>query len=187
MQVYCARRWLGAMEKAFPGADIITCPPTDAAKMNDSLGKLFSRPGLWVINLHGLVGIAGFYGADTDDMEALTTAMLPEQLAALDLSQTAVFVEGCNLPESGMLDAFLAAKAAVVVGADGVQLGGTDEPNGVDWLAKNFWENLCRGLSAGEALTKAKRNWRLWLTFNGWRARRFRVYLGSPKWRLTCG
>jgi tetratricopeptide (TPR) repeat protein len=126
------------------------------------------RARFLLFNLHGTLESCYWYGQKdaTYPLEypLFPIALGPENLSEVDLTGAIVFTEACygahildKSPEDALALHFLRRGAACVVGANHIAYGASEPPlTGADLLARYFWLYLESGLSAGEALARAR-------------------------------
>ncbi len=166
---YSASVWRGAARAVFgaigaPQALRLSPPLTHREwSLPDAAG-----PRLRYFNLHGVPGSPNWFGQRHPNYPgayphfpvALRAEEVPLAPGAVVLSEACY---GAHIqsrsPSDSVALAFLSKGALAFVGATGVAYGGLagGQLFAADLLARRFWESLCRGLSAGEALMVAKR------------------------------
>jgi hypothetical protein len=167
---YAANIWKEASHEVFepigPENDLYTSPPLSAANAPDAHKLEFSY-----FNLHGVEDGADWFG-QRDLADGLDGPTFPLALRPIDVlgdgsapSPKFVFTEACYganilekaVPDAAMCLRFLDSGALALVGSTKISYGSVSTPLiGADLLGRLFWENLLIGLSAGEALRRAK-------------------------------
>ena len=167
---YTASIWRKASVAVFrsigePGA-MMTSPPIDAP----TLPAAAMRPtAVSYYNLHGIADAPEWFGQRdpvSDSQAALEypVALRPEDVVNSGRSPRVVFSEACygahvidkNI-ELALSLKFLASGSHAFVGSTKISYGSITPPLiAADLLGRHFYENLNRGLPAGEALRQAK-------------------------------
>ncbi|MFN8482793.1 MAG: C25 family cysteine peptidase [Anaerolineae bacterium] len=166
---YTASVWRHAARAVFSVLDapknLRMSPPLDHSHAPAMQGDRF---GVAYFNLHGLKDDAGWYGQRDPllaaDYAAFPLAMHPDRLAADGRRRLIVFSAACyggyvtdKRAAESMALRLLQTKAAAFVGSTALAYGGLSETLlAADLLAIHFWRGLLAGLSAGEALRRAK-------------------------------
>jgi hypothetical protein len=148
-----------------PGA-LFTSPPVEAGALPAAAG---APSRLSYFNLHGIADGPEWFGQRDPmrDKQAETefpVALRPEDVVNGGRAPRIVFTEACyganvfdKTAENALCLKFLASGTHAVVGSTKVSYGSVTPPLiGADLLGRLFWEGLNQGLSAGEALRRAK-------------------------------
>lgn len=156
-------------------ADLWVSPPKSIGtkQVNGPENQSLPLAQLGYFNLHGLKDVAEWYG-QRDPVEVskgpdYPVALHPEDIQGFSESDRAyqvVFSEACygaHIQGKTVVDSvalkFLAAGTQAFVGSTCMAYGSITQPlSAGDLLAKSFWGYLRDGLSAGDALLRAKIN-----------------------------
>ncbi len=142
---------------------LITSPPNEADRI-----KLLPNTRLGYFNLHGVPDSCEWFGQrdpkNTVEGPEYPIALHPKDISNGGKAPQVVFSEACygaNIYQKSVDEAlalkFLASGSIAVVGSTVVSYGSVNLPlNAADLLGKAFWENYKEGLTAGEALRRAK-------------------------------
>jgi hypothetical protein len=172
---YTAAVWRKASIQVFrpvgEARAVMVSPPSNGngrSPKPDTNGVLPSAR-LGYFNLHGLSDTAEWYGQrDPTDHEGgpdFPVAVSPKDIEALgDQTPVVVFSEACygalinnKTAEQALALKFLQGGTQVVVGSTTMSYGAINAPLiAADLLGYSFWKGLLEGLSAGEALLRAK-------------------------------
>ena len=146
---------------------LLTSPPVTEAVFNVNwlLGSSLSY-----FNLHGAKDSENWYGQKDysypDDYPMLPVALSPKMIAEANVASSVIFSEACygaNIlgkdSSSSLALRFVADGAIAFVGSTVTSYGVPAPPlSNADLLAVHFWQNMTNGLSAGEALMRAKQS-----------------------------
>jgi hypothetical protein len=124
---------------------------------------------LGYFNLHGLANAAEWYGQrdplETSDGPDYPVALRPDDVRSMaDKNPLVVFSEACygahilnKTVDQALALQFLKTGTQVVAGSTTMSYGAINKPLiGADLLGYKFWKALLEGLTAGEALQRAK-------------------------------
>jgi tetratricopeptide (TPR) repeat protein len=156
-------------------ADIWVSPPqrVGAAQAEELENQPLPLAQLGYFNLHGLKDAAAWYGqrdpTDVSNGPDYPVALDPQDIhgfSETDRAYQVIFSEACygaHIQGKTAADSvalkFLAAGAQAFVGSTSMAYGAITQPlTAGDLLAKSFWSYLRDGLSAGDALLRAKIN-----------------------------
>ncbi len=173
---YAAQVWESSSREVYSAIgdsdDLWTAPPSTFASL--PCGEL-DKSLFGYFNLHGVKGAAPWYGQRGGGTIAgpllesplFPVALTPSQVAGSEVKGMVVFTEACygayvqgKGPEDSVALRFLASGAVGLIGATGISYGSLQPPLcGADLLAFNFWRNVKRGATLGEALRGAKESY----------------------------
>lgn len=120
-------------------------------------------------NLHGLIDSGEWFGQKdhltSDNGSDFPVALTPATFSVPPQFQQFIFSEACygaftvdKTSDDALCLKFMLFDAKAFVGSTGIAYGSIQPPLiGADLLAKNFWEHLVAGHTAGESLLMAKR------------------------------
>ena len=168
---YSAEVWRKASLEVFQPIgspkDLVTSPPINLEEKGDP-SNLDLRGRLGYFNLHGLADSSEWYGQRDPSNGSLGTDY-PVALRTQDVlnggrAPEIVFSEACygayihqKTAQNSLALKFLSSGCRALVGSTVMSYGSISTPlNAADLLGTAFWENLKDGLSAGEALRRAK-------------------------------
>lgn len=164
---YSAHVWHSAARAVYATIgtpdDLLTCPPLDTQQ----LGAL-APARLSYFNLHGLEDSPEWYGQrapdDPSHLPEYPVALRPSDVTNSGHAPRLVFSAACygaNVVRKTVAEAlclrFLQCGTWAVVGSTKIAYGAVSTPLlGADLLGRLFWQNITEGLTASEALQKAK-------------------------------
>lgn len=153
---YCAKTFERSARRA-AGVEPHCSPPLDADTFQV---KWLEGRHLIYFDLHGEPGQPFWWGETIDSigLQHKTLALRADQIRAADIGGAVVFATNCYLGDrdSPMLDALLDAGAAYVIGGDGANWAGKDNPFGASLLGKWFRKYLIETYDPVKALAWAK-------------------------------
>lgn len=150
---------------ALPGQDWHLSP----GYLMDRGSRLDTDREFLYFNLHGFRGQADWKGYDTVQ-ERFVTAVTPDAFDRQYVSGAVAFAENCYGAETpgrtpqNSCALRLVREGAAFIGATGLALGSCIAPNlfldDADALARSFWSEFTSGAGLGEALRRARANYR---------------------------
>jgi tetratricopeptide (TPR) repeat protein len=120
-------------------------------------------------NLHGLIDSGEWFGQKdyitSDNGSDFPVALTPSTFSMPPQFQQFILSEACygahtidKTSDDALCLKFLSFDAKAFVGSTGIAYGSIQPPLiGADLLAKNYWDNLVAGMTAGECLLMAKK------------------------------
>ncbi|MEK6588614.1 MAG: tetratricopeptide repeat protein [Chloroflexota bacterium] len=167
---YSASIWRKASLAVFQtiGAprSLITSPPAQAGAMP---GAIQRSNGLSYFNLHGLETSPEWFGQrdplrDHTGEPDFPVALRPQDVVNEGRAPKVVFTEACygahvigKTSETALSLKFLASGSQAVVGSTKISYGAISPPLiAADLIGRLFWDELRRGMPAGEALRRSK-------------------------------
>lgn len=148
---FCAES-MRAVTMQAAGVAPMTSPPLTADFVRPAM---FRGYDLLYFKLHGVPGRPCWFG------DHGIIAVRAEQIAEADLAGAVVFVAGCWLPETPMLEALQKAGPKAIIGGSGTNYAGGRKVDGADLLGFYFRRALSWLKSPALALAWAKARLRL--------------------------
>jgi hypothetical protein len=167
---YTAAIWRRASMAAYRpigAANMMAVSPPLSISSVDTTALMGAK--LAYYNLHGLIDSGEWFGQKdyltSDNGSDFPVALTPSTFTVAPQFQQFIFSEACygaytidKVSEDALCLKFMSFDAKGFVGSTGIAYGSIQPPLiGADLLARNYWDNLVAGMTAGECLLMAKK------------------------------